>query len=315
MSLAVDASGHAGFQDEDEPLILGPETTTYAGTRLPDGRTLAWREYGNPRGVPCVLIPDARSSRLAPTWMLHDTALPDGIRLIAVDRPGTGFSDPVGFGGVEDPADDLSRLVQTLAVGSVVMIGVGYGADAALTFAQRRPGMVATTMAISVRTSVDVPETRGLLNPFSRRHIAPWIGPLDAWVRAARKGDLREPRTWERAKPRMEPLASSVIGDRWRDADFRDAVAADLAQTPGRHWVHTESYSEPEWVHHWGGRTPVHCWHGREESATHVSTVRAIAEHRPNWRVTPVAGAGALLGAWPEILREAQSSFLRAMVR
>jgi hypothetical protein len=59
----------------------------------------------------------------------------------------------------------------------------------------------------------------------------------------------------------------------------------------------------------------VHCWHGREESATHVSSVRAIAENRPNWRVTPVPGAGALLGAWPEILRDARTSYLRTLVR
>ncbi|WP_084614873.1 alpha/beta fold hydrolase [Nakamurella lactea] len=314
MSLAVDASRGTGFQDDDEPFIPGPEIASYAGIRLPDGRTLAWREYGNPRGVPCLLIPDARSSRLAPTWMLHDTALPDGIRLIAVDRPGTGYSDPIGFGGIEDLADDLARVVETLAVGSVVMIGVGYGADAALTFADRRPGMVAAAMAISVRTAVDAPETRGLLNPFSRRHIAPWTGPLDAWARAAGRGDLHESRVWERATQRMEPLAARVIGDRWRHSDFRSAVAADLAQTPA-HWVHTETYSEPEWVHNWSSRTPVHCWHGREESATHVSSVRAIAENRPNWRVTPVPGAGALLGAWPEILRDARTSYLRTLVR
>lgn len=314
MSLAVDASRGAGFQDDDEPFIPGPEIASYAGIRLPDGRTLAWREYGNPRGVPCLLLPDARSSRLAPTWMLHDTALPDGIRLIAVDRPGTGYSDPIGFGGHEDLTDDLTHVVQTLAVGSVVMIGVGFGADAALAFADRRPGMVSGVMAVSVRMAVDVPETRGLLNPFSRRHIAPWNGPLDAWVRAAGRRDLHEARTWELAKPRMEPLAARAIGDRWQDADFRAAVAGDLAQTPG-HWVHAERYNEPAWLQHWSSRTPVHCWHGREESATHVSSVRAIAEHRPNWTVTPVPGAGALLGAWPEILEEARVSYLRTLVR
>lgn len=314
MSLAGVTSRGSWFQDDEEPLIAAPQTAFNSGTRLPDGRTLAWQEYGNSRGVPCVLIPDARSSRLAPGWMLHDTALPDGIRLISVDRPGTGYSDPIGFGGLDDPADDLACLVQTLAVGNVVMIGVGYGADSALTFADKFPAMVAATMAISVRMSVDAAETRGLRNPFARRHTAPWAGPLDAWARAAGKSDLRELRSWDRGNSKMEPLAANVLGDRWRDSDFRAAVAADLAQTSDR-WVHTETRAEPDWVHTWKSSSAVHCWHGRDESATHVSAVRALAGQRANWQVNPVAGAGALLGAWPEILTQARSSYLRPVVR
>lgn len=314
MSLAVSITNGAGFQDDDEPFIPVADHSAYSGTRLPDGRTLAWREYGSPRGVPCVLIPDARSSRLAPLWMLHDTALPDGIRLIAVDRPGTGYSDPIGFGGSEEPADDLARLVQTLAVGTVVMVGIGYGADAALAFADHRPDLVAATVAISARTSVDVPEAPRLGHVFARRHSAPWTGLLDAWVRAAGHNDLRSPKTWERARNRMEPLALDAIGERWQDSDFRAAVVTDLAQTPTG-WVHTETYSEPDWVHTWNSRTPVHCWHGLEEWATPMSSVTAIARQRPNWTVTAVPGAGALLGAWPEVLSQARTSYLHTLVR
>ena len=313
MSLAVISPG-AGFHDDEEPLISSTTpSTSYSGTRLPDGRTLAWREYGNPRGVPCILVPDVRSSRFAPEWLLHDTALPQGVRLIAVDRPGTGASDAIGFGGFDDPADDLARMVQTLAVGKVALIGIGFGADAVLALADHRPALVASVMAVSVRTEVDMPETRWLRKPFARRAPS-WSGPLDSWARAAGRASLAEEQTWDKARKRMEPLAASALGNRWRDADFRAAVAADLAQTPGE-WIHPERRERPVWVEQWSSGVPVRCWHGREESITHVSTVRAIAKSRPNWMVTAVPGNGALLGAWREILSTAEDDYLRTLVR
>ena len=107
--------------DDDDILLPLLEHAPHAALRLPDGRAMAWAEYGSARGLPCVLIPDTGSSRLAPGWLLHDSALPAAIRLLAIDRPGIGASDPIGFGGTEQPAEDLRRLVETLAVGRVAV--------------------------------------------------------------------------------------------------------------------------------------------------------------------------------------------------
>lgn len=313
MSLLTITAHGAGFEYDEEPLVPSSVgAASISGTRLPDGRTLAWREYGNPRGVPCVLMPDIRSSRLAPEWLLHDSALPASVRLIAVDRPGTGMSTAIGFGGAEDPADDLGRLIQTLAVGRVVLIGIGSGADAALAAAERHPDLVTSVSAVSVRTRVQAAETRWRRTPFARRP-RPWSGPLDAWERVV-NGDPTEEQNWQRALRRMEPLALQTLGNRWEHADFRAAVAADLAETDDR-WVHQEQPEQPRWVRDWTGEVPVHCWHGREESPTQVSTVRSIADGRTGWSVTPVPGPGALLGSWPEILTDACENYLRVVAR
>ncbi len=119
----------------DDAALLPFTPQPFGGIRLADGRALAWAEYGNSRGVPCVLLPETGSSRLAPRWLMHDTVVPVGVRLLALDRPGIGESDPVGLGGREDPVEDLRGLVQTLAVGRVAVIGVGQGAADALAFA------------------------------------------------------------------------------------------------------------------------------------------------------------------------------------
>ncbi|MGI8418536.1 MAG: alpha/beta fold hydrolase [Nakamurella sp.] len=314
MSVAAITTRGVGFYDYDdvEPLVSVANPSSYSGTRLPDGRTLAWREYGSPRGVPCVLIPDLRSSRLAPEWLLHDSACPDGVRLIVLDRPGTGASDTLR--GVDDPADDLAHMVQTLAVGRVVLIGIGFGSDAALALADKWPSMVTSVSAISMRTTTALEDDRWLHNPLGKRHAPQWHGPLDAWHRAAGRHSMLDERTWERARQRMDSVAEIALGNRWRDADFRAGVAADLALTRDES-AYPEHGATPAWVHEWSSRVPVSYWHGKDESETEVSTITEIATARPHWTVTPVPGCGALLGVWPKILISARDSYLRALVR
>ena len=60
--------------------------------------------------------------------------------------------------------------------------------------------------------------------------------------------------------------------------------------------------------------TDVHLWHGRQEWGTHVSAIRAVADHRQGWEVLAVPGCTALLGYWPEILQQAHQSFTTARV-
>lgn len=296
------------FGDEDPFVQAAP--APFAGLRLPDGRALAWGEYGNSRGLPCLLIPDLGSSRLSPGWLLHDTAVPASIRLLAVDRPGVGASDPVGIGGRENLADDLMRMVQTLAVGRIAVIGIGSGADEALSFADRHPEAVTTVIGVSARISSEMPDPGGLRHRIGHRH--PWYGPLLAWERSAGRADLSFEPTWRRALGRMESNAAETVGERWREPDFRSAVATDLALggvTRGDVTRRLPAPRQPAWVDTWSCRVPVRFWHGRHEAATHYSAVRAVANRRPDWHVTTVAGCSALFGSWPDILQHAEESF------
>jgi pimeloyl-ACP methyl ester carboxylesterase len=69
-------------------------TPTDGGIVTADGRRLAFAEYGDPAGRPCLYFHFTPGSRLDPLVVFHDKAeLLDGIRLVAIDRPGFGRSD------------------------------------------------------------------------------------------------------------------------------------------------------------------------------------------------------------------------------
>ena len=297
--------------DDDDILLPLAEHASYGALRLPDGRAMAWTEYGSARGLPCVLVPDTGSSRLAPGWLLHDSALPAAIRLLAIDRPGIGISDPIGFGGSEQPAEDLRRMVETLAVGRVAVIGIGQGADDAFAFAARYPALVTSVSAVSVRMPGNSSVRRGMLHPFARRQAKNWTGPLASWIEAAGKdADLTQEATWSRMLDRLDVISAQVLGDRWQESDFREAVAADSAQINPAWTAPARPAGPAQWVIAPAEvRGPVQMWHGKHETGTTLQAVQQFAGDQTGWTVRPTAGSSAILGASTGILPGAAQSF------
>lgn len=296
--------------DEEDTLLAEVEHPAYGAIRVPDGRTLAWAEYGSARGVPCILVPDVGSSRLAPTWLLHDSALPSAVRLLALDRPGTGASDPIGLGGVEEPAEDLRRLVDTLAVGRVAVVGVGQGVDDVFAFAARYPRLVASVTAVSARLAEPVPGRRTILQRFSDRRPKLAGGVLGAWLAAlGPESDLSQEPTWSRAIDRMAPEARAALGTRWQEADFRLAVAKDAEQTQQAWGTVSRPSASPTWIENPTDGIPVHLWHGENELTTGISDVRVAVAGRPGWELTGLAVPTAAMGSWARILATAANSF------
>lgn len=294
---------------DDDGVVDGFEHPSWGGLRLPDGRALTWAEYGSPRGLPCILVPDRGSSRLAPGWLLHDSALPSAIRLLAVDRPGTGHSDPVGLGAPVDLAADLEAMILTLAVGRVALVGIGDGADDVLALAAARPDLIAGVSAVAVRLSDDH-ETHSARRWFRRHHPTPTAPALAWWDRL----DGADPTTlpsWERAVQALSPRHRTLLGDRWQEDDFRAAYAADLAEYDEWSGVGATD-SRQLWRHDpiLAG-VPVHFWHGTADGPTTTRELQALTAGTA-WEVTAVASPTAIFDCWPQILTTTSRSFSTA---
>ena len=93
---------------------------------LPDGRTLAYTEIGDPDGAPVLYFHGAPGGRLE--LAVLDGAFADqGIRLITADRPGYGGSSPLAGRTTAAWADDVAALADHLGVGRFGIMGLSSG--------------------------------------------------------------------------------------------------------------------------------------------------------------------------------------------
>ena len=98
---------------------------------LPDGRRLAYAEFGTPDGRPVLYFHGAPSSRLEPLLVGDDAWRAHGLRVIAPDRPGVGLSDFLPKRGFSQWPNDVVALADALGLERFGVIGMSGGRRAA----------------------------------------------------------------------------------------------------------------------------------------------------------------------------------------
>jgi pimeloyl-ACP methyl ester carboxylesterase len=138
--------------------------------RLRDGRTLAYAEWGDLRGRPVVLLHGMPNSRqLYPD---EDGTRAAGVRLITMDRPGYGRSDPRPGRTLLDWVDDYAEFADLRDLPPCPIVGWSSGGPYALACAARIPGRVRPIGLAASNAPLDEapggwdelsPEVRGLI--------------------------------------------------------------------------------------------------------------------------------------------------------
>ncbi len=108
---------------------------------LPDGRVLAYEEYGIATGFPVLSFHGGLSSRLdaAPA---HHAAVAKGVRLISPDRPGMGLSSYQPRRRLTDWPADVTSLTGALGIEEFAVMGWSAGGPYAAICAARMVGRV-----------------------------------------------------------------------------------------------------------------------------------------------------------------------------
>ena len=114
------------------------ESSTQRYITLPDGRRLAYAEYGDPLGIPVVYCHGFPGSRLEAA-LFHDTAKQGGVRVISADRNGLGDSDYLPNRTMLDWPDDVAAMADALGLDRFHLLGVSGGGPYALACAYRIP--------------------------------------------------------------------------------------------------------------------------------------------------------------------------------
>jgi pimeloyl-ACP methyl ester carboxylesterase len=245
----------SGVDGLDEPTDVG-------ATVLADGRNLAWAAWGPSDGIPVLFFSGAAMSRR----LGFGTHLVDqlGLRLVAVDRPGLGGSDPAPGRTLTSWADDVEQLIAAQRFSEPRAVAYSMGGPFALAVAAaghvRRLALVAAqddfahepTLALlpepvagMVRATIDDPDATE----------AQFAGQADAdGLREMVLTTSSEP---DRAIYATEPFASAyaqAVAEGF--AQGAGGYARDLALAAGR-WPFAVEDVE----------IPVDLWYGTEDAS------------------------------------------------
>jgi pimeloyl-ACP methyl ester carboxylesterase len=124
--------------------------------RLSDGRRLGYAERGDPAGRPVLDFHGNPGSRLS-AWGTGDAIRDAGVRLISVDRPGIGASDPSPGRRVADWPADVGELADQLGLERFGVLGHSVGAAYAAACADALPERVTAAALVSPIVPLDRP--------------------------------------------------------------------------------------------------------------------------------------------------------------
>src|SRR4029450_5482540 len=113
---------------------------------LADGRTLGYALWGEPEGTSVLLVGTSPGSR--PFCPALPATVAAGVRLVTVDRPGSGRSDPDPPPGMARWVADTGALVDRLRLERFGLVGWSGGGQFALAVAAGLPDRV-TSVALA----------------------------------------------------------------------------------------------------------------------------------------------------------------------
>ena len=116
---------------------------------LPDGRRLAYAEFGQPDGHPVFYFHGAPSSRFEPLLVGDETWRALGLRVIAPDRPGTGQSDFQPKRRFSDWPADVAALAGAIGLDRFSVIGMSGGGGYVVVCAAKMPERLHSAVIIS----------------------------------------------------------------------------------------------------------------------------------------------------------------------
>jgi pimeloyl-ACP methyl ester carboxylesterase len=178
--------------------------------RTRDGRSIGVLEVGQAAGVPVFHFHGSGSSRLEAV-LVADAAKKAGVRLIALDRPGVGQSDPCDRDRLLDWPEQVVEVADALKIQKFAVLGMSAGGPYALACAAAIPHRLT---ACALICAVAPPELIRRAAPLWMRLIWHSAQRFPDHLRRLSAYGRPEPAAKRRRRRKLDPLVDAVDGAR-----------------------------------------------------------------------------------------------------
>jgi pimeloyl-ACP methyl ester carboxylesterase len=264
--------------------------------RLADGRVLAWYEFGDGSGVPCLYMPGTPESGLA-GGCYAQAALDAGVRLISVDRPGYGHSDFAPGRSLRGWAADIEQLAGHLGLQRYAVAGESGGGPHAVVVSLALAASVTVTVLIGGMGPGNEPWVRKGMRPTNVifYYLARYAPGLLRLPLLAMRYALDRPRltAWlESQAPAADRRIAEDPEYHIRHQAVPDALRAGTAAAAQE----LALFAKPWHVDLAELTGPIHLWHGSEDNNVPIAIAQALAASLPGAITHFVPGAGHSVG-------------------
>lgn len=273
--------------------VVLAEPKRLGSTALADGRRLGWAEWGPADGAPVIFCGGAGTGR---SLGFGADVLPAlGVRLIAVERPGLGVSDPLPGRTLADWPDDIAQVMTDLGLVDPRIVGFSQGAPFALACAaaglSRKVAIVAgqDTLYDPIFANRIDHHLAGLLVSIATDPCG-----VEAHVSSTGTAEM----LWGLISASSSPLDLGVYADPRFEPNFRRALDEGFAQGAAGYardlvismqpWPFDLSLIEAR-VHLWYGEQDWSTVHSPDRGETLARRLRDARRH-----LAPVAGGSIL---------------------
>jgi pimeloyl-ACP methyl ester carboxylesterase len=291
---------------DSSPAGTDRDADRVATVRSTDGRQVAYAEYGAPDGTPVVFLHGTPGSRLL-AGLFDAEARERGVRLLSLDRPGYGRSEPWPGRSLADAGAYVTTVLDDAGVDRCGVVAFSGGAPHALAVAATHGERIRAVDVVAGATPPDVdaetPRTQRLLGALATTtpRLLSGLFRGQAWL--------------------ADRLGPSVVVEQYTDDadELPDEVATLVA------WDFVEAFASSRRgavtelrtaADDWGFsfeavEAPVRLRHGTDDENVPIEGARQLADRLPDARLDELEDAdhlGALLRGVPDALERQRRS-------